>query len=177
MMAQAKYGDGAARQLAERRKADAAAAAAGDANLIPLGVRAEAAPAEQQPPEEPIPEVEWWDARILADATSYGGVVEGAPAQVRRPAAAAAAAGWRLGAAACCCCARPAPCSLLRSRVAKEAATAPGAGTAGASQGQLDRRRRPCPADAADLRPCFPSLCLPRSCGRVASLCTWSTPF
>ena len=38
-----------------------------------------AAPAE---PEEPLPTVEWWDARILA-AKTYGGVIDGQPAQVR----------------------------------------------------------------------------------------------
>ncbi len=31
---------------------------------------------------EPIPAVEWWDARILVDKSSYGGVVDGEPAQV-----------------------------------------------------------------------------------------------
>lgn len=30
---------------------------------------------------EPIPEVEWWDARILVDK-SYGGVLDGEPVQV-----------------------------------------------------------------------------------------------
>jgi hypothetical protein len=68
--------------MAERRKAEAASAAAGgDANLIPLGSRLETAkPAAE--PLEPLPEVEWWDARILAEPTSYGAVADGEPAKV-----------------------------------------------------------------------------------------------
>ncbi len=78
---QAKFGDDATKQMAERRRQEAAVAATGeDANLIPLGKRAELAPAEE--PQAPIPEVEWWDGRILADKSSYGAVIEGEPAQV-----------------------------------------------------------------------------------------------
>ncbi|KAL4423323.1 hypothetical protein ABPG77_006118 [Micractinium sp. CCAP 211/92] len=81
----AKFGDDAAKQLAERRRKEAEIAAAGeDANLIPLGTRAEAAP--EAPPEEPLPEVEWWDARILADRGSYGNVIDGEPAQLKEEA-------------------------------------------------------------------------------------------
>lgn len=176
---QAKFGDDAAKQLAERRRKEAEIAAAGeDANLIPLGTRvcgpgllvgrllpagppqdggrtagqreveeapagsraflhwaaapagpaglparelvapaaaaarlptipamatapqrpplpqpyrvraaavrvlAQAEAAPEAAPEEPIPEVEWWDARILADRGSYGDVIQGQPAQV-----------------------------------------------------------------------------------------------
>ena len=43
-----------------------------DANLIPLGQRA--APREPEKPTlEPIPEVEWWDLPVLANAGSYDG--------------------------------------------------------------------------------------------------------
>ncbi|KAK2078229.1 hypothetical protein QBZ16_004098 [Prototheca wickerhamii] len=53
----AKYGEGVARQQAARRAAEAAALAAapGDANA-------------------------WWDARVLADKTSYGAAAAGEPA-------------------------------------------------------------------------------------------------
>ena len=73
---QAKFGDGAVRALERRREAEEAAlaAGAGDANLVPLGTRA-AAPAAE--PATPIPDVEWWDARILRDKSSYGGAAEG----------------------------------------------------------------------------------------------------
>ena len=45
----------------------------------PFALQVIAAPAE---PVEPLPTVEWWDARILA-AKTYGGVIDGQPAQVR----------------------------------------------------------------------------------------------
>lgn len=79
----AKFGDEGARQMADRRRKEAAIAATGqDANLIPLGTRVlEAQP--EAAPQEPIPDVEWWDARILADRSSYGNVIEGEPAQLR----------------------------------------------------------------------------------------------
>ena len=71
MPAQAQYGDDAVkehrRQEAAARKRDAAPV--GDVNQIPLGQRpAAAAEAKAEPEEaplEPIPDVEWWDTRIL----------------------------------------------------------------------------------------------------------------
>ncbi len=73
--AQAQYGDDAVK---EHRKQEAAAArgskrdgAVGDVNQIPLGQRPAAAAAEGEVAEEPeqaldpIPDVEWWDARLL----------------------------------------------------------------------------------------------------------------
>lgn len=36
----------------------------------------------EAPPEELVPDVEWWDARILADRGSYGNIIDGEPAQV-----------------------------------------------------------------------------------------------
>ena len=69
-----------ARQQEEKR---AAAQATVDANLIPLGARrgAEqgAAPGPSTLAQEAIPEVEWWDARILVHPESYA-----APAQSDR---------------------------------------------------------------------------------------------
>lgn len=48
-----------------------------DANLIPLGARrgAEAA-GPPIPPQDAIPEVEWWDARILVHPESYAAPME-----------------------------------------------------------------------------------------------------
>ena len=101
---QAQYGDGAVKEMAERRRQEAAAeAGGGDANLIPLGTRVEAPP---EAPLEPIPDVEWWDARVLADKASYGGAADGQPAQVRRRRASAAAPAAAIVAA--CLCPRPA---------------------------------------------------------------------
>ena len=71
--AQAEYGDDAVK---EHRKREAAATqtrdAVGNVNQIPLGQRpaaaaAEAAEADAEPEEalDPIPDVEWWDARLL----------------------------------------------------------------------------------------------------------------
>lgn len=80
----ARYGDEAVKQMQERRKAEAAVAATGeDANLIPLGQRGAPAAAPKEEPQEPIPEVEWWDARLLADGSTYGSVIDGEPAQLR----------------------------------------------------------------------------------------------
>ena len=61
---QAVFGDDAQRLLREKRESERKSAAQpqGDPNLIPLGVRA---PKEVKEPEEPIPEVEWWDAGLL----------------------------------------------------------------------------------------------------------------
>ncbi|KAL6776099.1 PRP3 [Auxenochlorella protothecoides x Auxenochlorella symbiontica] len=73
-----EYGEGAARQLAARKAAEAAAAAAdpSDPNLVPLGERP---PREASPAPAPVPAVEWWDARLLTDKTSYGAAAEGEP--------------------------------------------------------------------------------------------------
>lgn len=75
---QREYGEGAARQLAARKAAEAAAAAAdpSDPNLVPLGERP---PREASPAPAPVPAVEWWDARLLTDKTSYGAAAEGEP--------------------------------------------------------------------------------------------------
>lgn len=67
---QAQYGDEAVKvqQQQQRRAREAAAAAAGDANLIPLGQRELHKEEKKKEPElDPIPDVEWWDARILLD--------------------------------------------------------------------------------------------------------------
>lgn len=82
----AQLGDDYVRELAERRqreKDEEAAAGGIDANLVPLGVRPEVqlekAEAEVA---DVVPDVEWWDARILTDKSTYGaaanGVLEGA---------------------------------------------------------------------------------------------------
>lgn len=39
----------------------------GDVNMIPLGQRPPKAEEKKEPELEPIPDVEWWDARILLD--------------------------------------------------------------------------------------------------------------
>lgn len=52
------------------------AAGARDANMVPLGARA-TAPAPE--PVAPIPDVEWWDARILKDKSSYGNAAGACP--------------------------------------------------------------------------------------------------
>lgn len=63
-----------ARQQEEKR---AASQATVDANLIPLGARKGAdAEVPQAPAQPPIPEVEWWDARILANPESYAAPME-----------------------------------------------------------------------------------------------------
>ena len=71
---QAEFGDEGVRQLRARQQEEkrAASQATMDANLIPLGARRGAeAGAPQTPDQPPIPEVEWWDARILANPESY----------------------------------------------------------------------------------------------------------
>ena len=64
-----------ARQQEEKR---AAAQATVDANLIPLGARrgAEAVAGPGTTPQEAIPEVEWWDARILVHPETYAAPME-----------------------------------------------------------------------------------------------------
>lgn len=71
--AQAQFGDEAVK---EQHRQDAAAkgkrrgaAPVGDVNAIPLGQRpqAEEEEAPKQAPLDPIPDVEWWDARLLRD--------------------------------------------------------------------------------------------------------------
>lgn len=76
----ARFGDTAAREMEERRRREAEALAvdAGDVNLVPIGKRVEPAPVEEAAPVERVPNVEWWDARILADRTSYGDAIDGA---------------------------------------------------------------------------------------------------
>ncbi|KAL4522820.1 hypothetical protein Ndes2526B_g00850 [Nannochloris sp. 'desiccata'] len=85
----AKYGDQFVRDLEERRQREAAEAeqyAGMDPNMIPLGtsrgvtVTAGSSIVEGVLPEEvepPVPDVEWWDARILADKTTYGAAANG----------------------------------------------------------------------------------------------------
>ena len=46
----------------------------------PTRTQAEPAPVEEPAPAERVPNVEWWDARILADRTSYGDAI-GQPAR------------------------------------------------------------------------------------------------
>jgi U4/U6 small nuclear ribonucleoprotein PRP3 len=86
----AKYGDQFVRDLEERRQKEATEAeqyAGMDPNLIPLGAsRMTASIAEGILPEEvepPVPEVEWWDARILADKTTYGAAATGGEAALK----------------------------------------------------------------------------------------------
>ncbi|KAK9829066.1 hypothetical protein WJX72_003724 [[Myrmecia] bisecta] len=67
----ARLGDEGLRQLRERQQQEKRDAAKfGDANLIPLGEKLPSSGPEQKP-LEPIPDVEWWDARILAHPESY----------------------------------------------------------------------------------------------------------
>jgi U4/U6 small nuclear ribonucleoprotein PRP3 len=81
----AKYGDQFIRDLEERRQKEAAEAeqyAGMDPNMIPLGTSrlGGASIADGILPEEkepPVPDVEWWDTRILADKTTYGVGVNG----------------------------------------------------------------------------------------------------
>ena len=71
---QAEFGDEGVRQLRQRQQEEkrAAAKATVDANLIPLGARRGGhADTLQAPAQPPIPDVEWWDARILAHPDSY----------------------------------------------------------------------------------------------------------
>lgn len=79
----AEFGDDYVRDLEQRRQQEKAAAAKGfDANLVPLGKRIVQAPeAEEEPP---VPDVEWWDAKILEDKTTYGAAgAEGGEASLR----------------------------------------------------------------------------------------------
>ncbi len=74
LAAQAEFGDAGVKQHKERQASErrSAAEAKVDANLIPLGQRAPAAaPEPEQIPLEDIPEVEWWDVRILTQPGSY----------------------------------------------------------------------------------------------------------
>lgn len=73
---QQEFGDEGVRQLRARQQEEkrAAAQATVDANLIPLGARRGAdagAAAGPSVPQHAIPEVEWWDARILVHPESY----------------------------------------------------------------------------------------------------------
>lgn len=74
-----EFGDEGVRQLRARQQEEkrAAAQATVDANLIPLGARKvgeEAGP--PTPAQDAIPEVEWWDARILVHPESYAAPME-----------------------------------------------------------------------------------------------------
>jgi len=76
---QQEFGDEGVRQLRARQQEEkrAAAQATVDANLIPLGARKggeEAGP--PTPAQDAIPEVEWWDARILVHPESYAAPME-----------------------------------------------------------------------------------------------------
>ncbi len=78
-MLQQEFGDEGVRQLRARQQEEkrAAAQATVDANLIPLGARKvgeEAGP--PTPAQDAIPEVEWWDARILVHPESYAAPME-----------------------------------------------------------------------------------------------------
>lgn len=67
------------RQLRQRQQEEkrAAAQATVDANLIPLGARRGADAETPLTPAQPaIPEVEWWDARILAHPESYAAPID-----------------------------------------------------------------------------------------------------
>jgi U4/U6 small nuclear ribonucleoprotein PRP3 len=90
----AKYGDQFVRDLEERRQREAAEAehySGLDPNMIPLGtsrggVTGGLSISEGIPPEElesPVPNVEWWDARILADKTTYGAAADGGEAALK----------------------------------------------------------------------------------------------
>ncbi len=55
-------------QRQQQRAKAAVSAAAGDANQIPLGQREVCKEEEKKEPVlDPIPDVEWWDARVLID--------------------------------------------------------------------------------------------------------------
>jgi len=90
----AKYGDQFVRDLEERRQREAAEAqhyAGMDPNMIPLGtikgdITDDLSVAEGILPKElesPVPDVEWWDARILADKTTYGAAADGGEAALK----------------------------------------------------------------------------------------------
>ena len=55
------------REAEERREA----AAGGDANAVPLGQRAVTTAQEVAAQKAAIPDVEWWDARLLQHPESY----------------------------------------------------------------------------------------------------------
>jgi len=72
----AEFGDDYVRELEERRareKQEERAAGGLDANLVPLGARPEGLLAPLEEPPEEVPDVEWWDAKILVDRSSYFG--------------------------------------------------------------------------------------------------------
>ena len=77
---QQEFGDEGVRQLRARQQEEkrAAAQATVDANLIPLGARrgADEGPGAAPSALEAIPEVEWWDTRILAHPESYAAPME-----------------------------------------------------------------------------------------------------
>lgn len=79
---QQEFGDEGVRQLRARQQEEkrAAAQATVDANLIPLGARRGseqgAAAGLSTLAQEAIPEVEWWDTRILVHPDTYAAPAE-----------------------------------------------------------------------------------------------------
>lgn len=72
----AQFGEGYVRDLEQRRQREAqeAEGADFDANLVPLGTRAQTSMDTNVTDKKPVvPDVEWWDAKILIDKTSYEG--------------------------------------------------------------------------------------------------------
>lgn len=70
----ARYGEDYVKQLEERKRKEEQIMADGlNPNLIPIGTRGTSLTelAERDQRERPIPDVEWWDARLLKDKTSY----------------------------------------------------------------------------------------------------------
>ena len=73
------FGDEAFKQQSERSRKSGDKADQIDPNLIPLGQRP--VPTRKEAPvEEPIPDVEWWDAGILLNPKTYEHEDEGGPA-------------------------------------------------------------------------------------------------
>lgn len=68
----AQFGEGYVRDLEQRRQREAREAGGDgfDANLVPLGRPTRS---QMEKDENLIPDVEWWDAKILVDKTSYQG--------------------------------------------------------------------------------------------------------
>jgi U4/U6 small nuclear ribonucleoprotein PRP3 len=69
----AQFGEGYVRDLEQRRKREVeeAEGAGFDANLVPLGPRSQLGTKKED--DNLIPDVEWWDAKILVDKTTYQG--------------------------------------------------------------------------------------------------------
>jgi U4/U6 small nuclear ribonucleoprotein PRP3 len=69
----AQFGEGYVNDLEQRRQRELeeAEGAGLDANLVPLGPRSQIGTKKED--KNLIPDVEWWDAKILVDKTSYQG--------------------------------------------------------------------------------------------------------